>query len=181
MVPMMYLLRSIILSFNGINFFSYLPLIQSLIEFHPQKGSQKNWGYIPFVSEQLAIQTFSQYLEYIRGFVTGICHCKHKSNNLTSVVTCQMQLKIMTLAYGFLSISYYAFSYFIGIAPKILVMFELQKGQKRKSNQIIIISLAYKDDLRLLHFVPTSSISDLPVFSALKCRLSNLTYPQFIN
>lgn len=76
-------------------YFSYSPLVHSLIGSHPKKGSQRDFGYVPFVSKQLAIQTFSQHLEHIRAFVADICPCEYKCDDFTSVITCQMELEPM--------------------------------------------------------------------------------------
>ena len=50
---------------------------------------------IAFVSELLAIQTFSKNLEHIRVFVADICTCKYKRYYLASVIARKVELKAM--------------------------------------------------------------------------------------
>ena len=48
---------------------------------------------IAFVSEQLAIQTFSKNLEHIRVLVADICTSKYEGYYLASVITRKVELK----------------------------------------------------------------------------------------
>ena len=51
---------------------------------------------IAFVSEQLAIQTFSKNLEHIQILVADICTSKYKRYYLASIIARKVELKAMT-------------------------------------------------------------------------------------
>ena len=74
---------------------------------------------IAFVSEQLAIQTFSKDLEHIRVLVADICTSKYKRYYLASVIARKVELKAMTPTHSSFSVSGNSLEYLIGISPEI--------------------------------------------------------------
>ena len=75
---------------------------------------------IAFVSEQLAIQTFSKNLEHIRVLVTDICTSKYKRYYLASVIARKGELKAMAPTHSSFSVSGNSLEYLIGISHEIM-------------------------------------------------------------
>ena len=75
---------------------------------------------IAFVSEQLAIQTFSKNLEHIRVLVADICTSKYKRYYLASVIARKVELKAMAPTHCSFSVSGNSLEYLIGISPEIM-------------------------------------------------------------
>ena len=75
---------------------------------------------IAFVSEQLAIQTFSEDLEHIRVLVADIRASKYKRNYLASVIAREVELEAMTPAHCSLSVSGNSLEHLVGVSPKIV-------------------------------------------------------------
>ena len=88
--------------------------------FHPQRGIKQLLRNIAFVSEQLAIQTFSEDLEHIRVLVADIRASKYERNYLASVIAREVELEAMTPAHCSLSVSGNSLEYFIGVSPEIM-------------------------------------------------------------
>ena len=83
---------------------------------------------IAFVSEQLAIQTFSENLEHIRILVADICACKDKGYYLASVIARKVELKAMAPTHCSFSVSSNSLEY-LGIN-------ECYAGTSSESSQI---------------------------------------------
>ena len=97
---------------------------------------------IAFVSEQLAIQTFSKNLEHIRVLVADICTSKYKRYYLASVIARKVELKAMTPTHSSFSVSGNSLEYLIGISPEIMAygyhrgINECYAGTSSESSQI---------------------------------------------
>ena len=95
---------------------------------------------IAFVSEQLAIQTFSKNLEHIRVLVADICACKAKRYYLASVIARKVELKAMASTHCSFSVSGNSLEYLIGISPEIMAYHrginECYAGTSSESSQI---------------------------------------------
>ena len=75
---------------------------------------------IAFVSEQLAIQTFSEDLEHIRVLVADIRASKYERNYLASVIAREVELEAMTSAHCSLSVSGNSLEHLVGVSPEIV-------------------------------------------------------------
>ena len=75
---------------------------------------------IAFVSEQLAIQTFSKNLEHIGFLVADICTSKYKRYYLASVIARKVELKAIAPTHCSFSVSGNSLEYLIGISPEII-------------------------------------------------------------
>ena len=75
---------------------------------------------IAFVSEQLAVQSFSKNLELIRVLVADICTSKYKRYYLVSVIARKMEFKAMAPTHCSFSVSGNSLEYLIGISPEIM-------------------------------------------------------------
>ena len=82
---------------------------------------------IAFVSEQLAIQTFSKNLEHIRVLVADICTSKYKRYYLASVIARKGELKAMAPTHCSFSVCGNSLEYLIGISPEIMA-YEYHRG-----------------------------------------------------
>ena len=67
---------------------------------------------IAFVSEQLAIQTFSKNLEHIRVLVADICTSKYEGYYLASVIARKVELKPKSVIFSIMEQFDYIFYYF---------------------------------------------------------------------
>ena len=75
---------------------------------------------IAFVSEQLAVQSFSKNLELIRVLVADICTSKYKRYYLASVIARKVELKAMAPAHCSLSVSGNSLEHLVGVSPEIM-------------------------------------------------------------
>lgn len=75
---------------------------------------------IAFVSEQLAIQTFSKNLEYIRILIADIGTSKYKCYFLASVIARKVEFEAMAPAHCSLSVSGNSLEYLVGVSPEIV-------------------------------------------------------------
>ena len=75
---------------------------------------------IAFVSEQLAIQTFSKNLEHIRVLVADICTSKYKGYYLASIIARKVEFKAMAPTHCSFSVSGNSLEHLIGISPEIM-------------------------------------------------------------
>ena len=75
---------------------------------------------IAFVSEQLAVQSFSKNLELIRVLVADICTSKYKRYYLASVIARKVEFKAMAPTHCSFSVSGNSLEYLIGISPEIM-------------------------------------------------------------
>ena len=70
---------------------------------------------IAFVSEQLAVQSFSKNLEHIRVLVADICTSKYKHYYLASVIARKVELKAMAPTHCSFSVSGNSLEYLIAM------------------------------------------------------------------
>lgn len=97
---------------------------------------------VAFVSEQLAIQTFSKNLEHIRVLVADICTSKYKRYYLASVIARKVELKAMAPTHCSFSVSGNSLENLIGISPEIMAygyhrgINECYAGASSESSQI---------------------------------------------
>ena len=97
---------------------------------------------VAFVSEQLAIQTFSKNLEHIRVLVADICTSKYKRYYLASVIARKVELKAMAPTHCSFSVSGNSLENLIGISPEIMAygyhrgINECYAGTSSESSQI---------------------------------------------
>ena len=75
---------------------------------------------IAFVSEQLAIQTFSKNLEYIRILIADIGTSKYKCYFLASVIARKVEFEAMAPAHCSLSVSGNSLEHLVGVSPEIV-------------------------------------------------------------
>ena len=126
-------LEHVIDGFDDVPFAQHHPVIerhQLVFHVHPQPGHQLDavfkekveelLRYVPLVGEQLAVQTFGQHLEHFRVLVTDIGACKHKGDDLPSVIACQMKFEAMTPPHGSLAVCGDALEHFVGVTPEVV-------------------------------------------------------------
>ena len=85
---------------------------------------------IAFVSEQLAIQTFSKNLEYIRILIADIGTSKYKCYFLASVIARKVEFEAMAPAHCSLSVSGNSLEYLIDVSPEIMAYWNHRRINK---------------------------------------------------
>ena len=118
------ILQHIVDGFDDVSLAQHHPVIeryQLVFHVHTQSSHQlyailkekvkQLLGYVTFVCEQLAIQSFGENLEYFRVFVADICACKYKGYNLASVIARKVELKAMAPTHCSFSVSGNSFEY----------------------------------------------------------------------
>ena len=120
MVSIIYLLRNIIvIERHQLVFHIYAQPCYQLYSILKKEVKQLLRN-IPFVCEQLAIQTFSKNLGHIRILIADIRASKYKCYYLASVIARKVELEAMAPTHCSLSVSGNSLKHLVGVSPEIV-------------------------------------------------------------